>query len=192
MQSRPGPLETSCGFILLNFDSILLLQYPQGHWSFPKGHVEKADSDHHSTALRELTEETGIAEVRIDESWCEKTEYTFVRRGRETPKQVFWYLAETDEIDVNLSHEHTNYLWLQLDDAEDLITFDQEKELLRSARKHLRSSGRHFSTEALSIKSRSGIFSVLPSCSSSAKMRRSYTWICTFDPGRQSSFDFAR
>jgi 8-oxo-dGTP pyrophosphatase MutT (NUDIX family) len=82
MQSRPGPLETSCGFILLNFDSILLLQYPQGHWSFPKGHVEKADSDHHSTALRELTEETGISEVRIDESWCEKTEYTFVRRGR--------------------------------------------------------------------------------------------------------------
>jgi|TARA_B100001996_G_scaffold258684_1_gene201189 8-oxo-dGTP pyrophosphatase MutT (NUDIX family) len=143
MHSRTGPLETSCGFILLNFDSILLLQYPQGHWSFPKGHVEKADSDHHSTALRELTEETGISEVRIDESWGEKTEYTFVRRGRETPKQVFWYLAETDEIDVHLSHEHTNYLWLQLDDAEDLITFKQEKELLRSAREHLRSIGRN-------------------------------------------------
>ncbi|MEC7708242.1 MAG: NUDIX domain-containing protein, partial [Candidatus Thermoplasmatota archaeon] len=138
MHSRTGPLETSCGFILLNFDSILLLQYPQGHWSFPKGHVEKADSDHHSTALRELTEETGISEVRIDESWGEKTEYTFVRRGRETPKQVFWYLAETDEIDVHLSHEHTNYIWLQMDDAEDLITFEQEKETLRSAREHLR------------------------------------------------------
>ena len=68
MQSKPGPLETSCGFILLNFDSILLLQYPQGHWSFPKGHIEKADSDHHSTALRELTEETGISEVSIDKS----------------------------------------------------------------------------------------------------------------------------
>ena len=142
MHSTPGSLETSCGFILLNFDSILLLQYPQGHWSFPKGHVEKADSDHHSTALRELTEETGISEVSIDGSWYEKTEYTYVRRGRETPKQVFWYLAETDEIDVHLSHEHTNYLWLQLDDAEDLITFEQEKQLLRSAREHLRSSGR--------------------------------------------------
>ena len=143
MQSRPGSLETSCGFILLNFDSILLLQYPQGHWSFPKGHVEKTDPDHHSTALRELTEETGISEVSIDGAWCVKTEYTYVRRGREPPKQVFWYLAETDEIDVHLSHEHTNYLWLQMDDAEDLITFEQEKELLRSAREHLRSSGRN-------------------------------------------------
>jgi bis(5'-nucleosidyl)-tetraphosphatase len=143
MRSKPRPLETSCGFILLNFDSILLLQYPQGHWSFPKGHVEKTDSDHHSTALRELTEETGISEVSIDKSWCEKTEYTFVSRGRKTPKQVYWYLAETDEIAVNLSHEHTNYLWLQLDDAEEQITFEQEKNLLRSARKHLRSSGRN-------------------------------------------------
>ena len=96
MHSTPGSLETSCGFILLNFDSILLLQYPQGHWSFPKGHVEKADSDHHSTALRELTEETGISEVSIDGSWCEKTEYTYVRRGRETPKQVVNTSAQAD------------------------------------------------------------------------------------------------
>ena len=77
MQDRPSPLETSCGFILLNFDSFLLLQYPQGHWSFPKGHVEKGDTDHHSTASRELTEETGITDITIDAEWTQKTEYTF-------------------------------------------------------------------------------------------------------------------
>ena len=142
MQGKPGPLETSCGFILLNFDSILLLQYPQGHWSFPKGHVEKDDADHHSTALRELTEETGISDITIDSEWTQRTEYTFFRKGRETPKEVFWYLAETDELEVSLSHEHNNYLWLQFDEAEEQITFEQEKELLRSARHHLRSSGR--------------------------------------------------
>ena len=90
MQGKPGPLETSCGFILLNFDSILLLQYPQGHWSFPKGHVEEGDADHHSTALRELTEETGISDIAIDGEWTQKTEYTFFRKRRETPKEVFW------------------------------------------------------------------------------------------------------
>jgi len=142
MHSNAGALETSCGLILVNFDSILLLQYPQGHWSFPKGHVEEGDSDHHSTALRELTEETGISKARIVEGWSQKTEYTFSRKGRETPKQVFWYLAETDEMDVTLSHEHTNYLWLQIDDAEDQITFKQEKELLRSARNYIRAKAR--------------------------------------------------
>ena len=142
MQDKPRPIETSCGFILLNFDSFLLLQYPQGHWSFPKGHVERVDADHHSTASRELKEETGITDITIDHEWTQKTEYTFFRKGRETPKEVFWYLAETDELEVNLSHEHNNYLWLQFNEAEEQITFEQEKELLRSARHHLRSNGR--------------------------------------------------
>ena len=43
-------METSCGVILVNYGTVLLLQYPQGHWDFPKGHVEDSDEDHHSTA----------------------------------------------------------------------------------------------------------------------------------------------
>ena len=39
------PMETSCGFVLVNYDSVLLLQYPQGHWSFPKGHVEEGETE---------------------------------------------------------------------------------------------------------------------------------------------------
>ena len=58
-------METSCGFILINYDSVLLLQYPQGHWSFPKGHVEASDLDNFSTAQRELLEETGISKVSL-------------------------------------------------------------------------------------------------------------------------------
>ena len=137
-----GSMETSCGFVLVNFDSVLLLQYPQGHWSFPKGHVEEGDSNHQSTAVRELTEETGITLVTIVGGWNQRTQYTFSKKGRKTPKQVFWYLAETDQLDVSLSHEHTNYLWLDFEQAEQQITFEQEKELLRSAREHLRRTGR--------------------------------------------------
>ena len=127
-------METSCGFVLVNYDSILLLQYPQGHWSFPKGHIEDNDEDRHSTALRELIEETGIKEIIIDEKWNFRTEYTFKRKGKEIPKQVFWFLAETDELEVKLSHEHTNYLWLNFEDCEKQLTFSQEKMLLKSAR----------------------------------------------------------
>jgi len=137
-----GGMETSCGFILVNFDSILLLQYPQGHWSFPKGHVEEEDPDHHSTATRELTEETGITNVTIIEGWSQRTQYTFRRKGKQTPKQVFWYLAETDQLEVSISHEHRNYLWLEFEEAEQQITFKQEKDLLRSACEHLRSNDR--------------------------------------------------
>jgi 8-oxo-dGTP pyrophosphatase MutT (NUDIX family) len=133
-------METSCGFLLVNYDSVLLLQYPQGHWSFPKGHIE-AGEDHHETASRELQEETGIRRIEIDGGWSSKTEYTFSRKGTLVPKQVFWYIASTDELAVNLSHEHLNYLWLDFDEAEGQLTFDQEKEILRQARAYLRSNG---------------------------------------------------
>ena len=135
-------METSCGFILFNYDSILLLQYPQGHWSFPKGHIEEGETNHHATASRELAEEAGIVEISFHEDWVTRTEYTFRRKGSVVPKQVYWYIAETSELDVTLSHEHTNYLWLDFEEAEAQLTFEQEKDILRSAREHLRLAGR--------------------------------------------------
>lgn len=130
-------METSCGFILINYDSILLLQYPQGHWSFPKGHIEEGDSDHLATAKRELLEETGISEVSIVDGWMSKTEYSFFSKGTPVTKQVFWYLANTDELDVKLSHEHTNYMWVNFDEASEQLTFEQEINLLGSAKDFL-------------------------------------------------------
>ena len=135
-------METSCGFILFNYDSSLLLQYPQGHWSFPKGHIEQGETNHHATASRELAEETGIVEISIHEDCVNRTEYTFRRKGSVVPKQVYWYIAETSELDVTLSHEHTNYLWLDFEEAEAQLTFEQEKDILRSAREHLSLAGR--------------------------------------------------
>jgi len=135
-------METSCGFILFNYDSILLLQYPQGHWSFPKGHVEEGETNHHATASRELAEETGIVDINIHEDWSNRTEYTFRRKGSVVPKQVYWYIAETSELDVTLSHEHTNYLWLDFEEAKAQLTFEQEKDILRSAREHLSHVGK--------------------------------------------------
>ncbi len=129
-------METSCGFILANHQSVLLLQYPQGHWSFPKGHVE-AGEDHHETARRELREETGIVEISILPNWKGRTEYFYSRRGSKRQKQVYWYLATTDEFQISLSHEHTNFLWLDVDRAVDQLTFEQEKDVLLSAKKIL-------------------------------------------------------
>ena len=63
------------------------------------------------------------------------------KKGKKTTKQVFWYIATTDEIDVELSEEHTSYIWLNYEEAESMLTFDQEKELIRSAIFHMKKSG---------------------------------------------------
>ena len=74
-------METSCGLILRNGDLILLLRYPQGHWGFPKGHVEENDMSHQATAIRELEEETGITDVEIIGNWFTSTKYTYMKKN---------------------------------------------------------------------------------------------------------------
>lgn len=138
---EPSGMETSCGLVLVNLDSILLLQYPQGHWGFPKGHVEADDPSMEATAMRELAEETGIKDVRIVPGWSERTEYTFTKSGRKVAKQVHWFLAETSRFEVRLSHEHTNHLWLTWEEAAEQITFAAEVRVLASARKRHDSLG---------------------------------------------------
>ena len=53
---------TSAGVILINMNSkVLIVQYPEGHWGFPKGYKETEDKSLVDTAKRELKEEIDIS-----------------------------------------------------------------------------------------------------------------------------------
>ncbi|MAF93363.1 diadenosine tetraphosphate hydrolase [Candidatus Woesearchaeota archaeon] len=134
-------METSCGVVLVNYGTVLLLQYPQGHWDLPKGHVEEGDVNRQATMRRELAEETGIADLVILEGFEERTEYSFRHKGKRQSKEVYWYIAETDEIEVRLSHEHRGYLWLDWDQALDTITHDETRNVVRMAQQFVQLHG---------------------------------------------------
>ena len=57
--------EKCCGCIILNENKVLLVKHNDGHWGFPKGHVEK-DETELQTAIREVKEETNL-DVEIQE-----------------------------------------------------------------------------------------------------------------------------
>ena len=135
-------METSCGVVLVNFGSILLLQYPQGHWDFPKGHIEDEDVDHMATAARELAEETGISEIEFVDGFEYRTAYDFRHKGKRIDKQVFWYIAETETMAVKISHEHREHLWLEWESAMSQLTHEESRGILTAARLHMKSIGR--------------------------------------------------
>ena len=135
-------METSCGVVLVNYGAVLLLQYPQGHWDLPKGHVEADDANRHETMLRELAEETGIRDVTIIDGFEERTEYTFRHKGKRQTKEVYWYYAETEELSVTLSHEHRGYLWLDWEQALDTITHDETRAVVEQAYRFAQLHGR--------------------------------------------------
>ena len=134
-------METSCGVILVNLGSILLLQYPQGHWDLPKGHVEQDDVDNFETSRRELKEDTGISELSFLENFEYRTEYQFKHKGKRRVKQVFWYIATTEEISVSLSKEHRNYMWLDWEQALEQVTHLETKQLIESAYEFMKNAG---------------------------------------------------
>jgi len=141
------PNEKSCGIIIFRKGrgkgarKYLLLHYEEGHWGFPKGHVEKNESEH-ETAIREALEETGLSDLDFVTGFREHIEYFYKREGQTMHKEVFFFLARTSqpEKDVKLSSEHVGFKWLSYEKALDTLTYDNAKELLKKAEKFLENS----------------------------------------------------
>ena len=132
------PREISAGVILFRRtpeQAYLLLHYGSGHWDFPKGHIEP-DEAAQETAKRELKEETGIADVRFLDGYRQTLRYFFRQQGIGIFKVVIYFLAETAQSDVTLSHEHTGFDWLPYDAALARLTFKNSKALLVKAHEY--------------------------------------------------------
>jgi bis(5'-nucleosidyl)-tetraphosphatase len=111
----------------------LLIRHRAGHWSFPKGRAEPGETPM-ETALRELREETGVAEVRVDADHVFTERYATVRRGRDVDKTVMYFLGWTAVSEVRLQPEEvTDHAWLPLDAALQRITYEETRRVLREA-----------------------------------------------------------
>ncbi len=97
-------------------------------WTLPKGTPEAGESTE-QTALREVTEETGLS-VRIVRSLGD-IGYSFVRDGTRYQKTVHYFLMEPtggalDEHD----HEFELVRWLPFSEAAATLTFETERDLV--------------------------------------------------------------
>ena len=137
--------ETSAGIVLFrnisNENEFLLLNYPQGHWDFIKGKMEKNETPR-ETALRETKEETGISDIEFIDGFEESVEYDFRFNNENIHKKVIFFLAKTETLQtVSLSHEHNDYLWLAYNDALKKTTYGNAKNVLSKANEFLLSTG---------------------------------------------------
>ncbi len=141
------PNERSAGVILFRVEEgvrkYLLLHYEKDHWDFPKGHVEQGETDKEA-AVRETKEETGITQLRFIEGFTETLSYFYRRDGKTFHKEVIFFLAETGQSEIKISHEHIGFVWLEISDAITMATFKSAKELLEKAHRFLKSDGVNF------------------------------------------------
>ena len=121
------PMEKSCGCIIINDDKVLLIKQTKGHWGFPKGHVEK-DETEIETATREVKEETNL-DVAIDENKRYTMKYV-TDKGK--LKEVVLFIAKCvgGEIERQES-EISDIKWLNFNEALKKITYDNTRELFK-------------------------------------------------------------
>ena len=105
----------------------------EGHWDFPKGHVEGNETEL-ETAKRELIEETGIVNFRLFDGFRHRIEYNFQKGNEMILKEVIFFLAESNTKEVELSSEHQNFDWLNKDLAHNKLTYTNAKEVLAAVK----------------------------------------------------------
>jgi 8-oxo-dGTP pyrophosphatase MutT (NUDIX family) len=100
-------------------------------WSLPKG-TPDGDETPEETALREVREETGL-EVRILGS-VGSIRYRFIRDGRRIDKTVQYFLMEVAGGDLaDHDHEFEEVRWFGLGEAEAVMSFSTERDILARA-----------------------------------------------------------
>ena len=129
--------EKSCGCIVFNEENrVLLVNMKQGHWSFPKGHVEEYESEY-ETAYREVFEETHI-NCEIIEGFRHVSTYSPYPG---VMKDVVFFIAVTKEKDIIIQAEEINSAgFYEIEKARKLITYKQDFDIFNEAVKFITKS----------------------------------------------------
>ena len=117
--------EKSCGAIVIDDNKVLLVKHNAGHYGFPKGHVEGNETER-ETAIREVKEETGL-DIEVDTNYRYMTTYS-PKLG--VSKDVIFFLGKVIGGEKKPQIEEVNeVLFVPLEEAHDLIDFDDMKEI---------------------------------------------------------------
>lgn len=114
----------------------LLMINRRGYWEFPKGHLKEGESDM-MAALREVTEETGISNLEVLKGFKTTIKYRYMKQGRESDKEVTFYLMETRPQNVVISDEHRGFVWLPYNEAMAKLSYNNARRVLTEAYTHL-------------------------------------------------------
>ena len=109
----------------------LLIKDGYGHWTWPKGHMEEGEKPW-ETALREISEETGLKDVEIIEE-IGKQQYYFTLKGTKIFKTVFIFLVEAsgDEKLKIQTEEISDARWFSPDGALETIEYKGSRDILK-------------------------------------------------------------
>jgi 8-oxo-dGTP pyrophosphatase MutT (NUDIX family) len=137
--------QKTIGFVIFKREGMairyLLLHHDREYWNFPKGRQEGLETEQ-DTALRELREETGIAQVKIIDGFRNEYDYDFNteihdRTKERVYKTAIFYLGEVSGDKVKISDEHLDFGWFDYNTALKRLFFQNGQVVLKKANQFL-------------------------------------------------------
>lgn len=131
--------ESSCGAVVFkNIGTVrkylLIKNKRSNHWGFPKGHIERGETQT-ATAKREVLEETGL-HINIIDGFSTTSEYKIAGK---VEKRVTIFLASTTDTHTKIQEsEIEDYIWLDYDNALNMLKFENDKSILISSKDFLK------------------------------------------------------
>lgn len=130
--------EKSCGAVIYrrideNLEFLIISHRNDGHWGFPKGHVEVNESEE-ETAIREVWEESGLRVTLID-GFRLLVEYPL---KQDTMKEVVYFLAMEQNQTVHIQlDELKDYKWEDFQNSRQILSYESSKYVLEQAYKFI-------------------------------------------------------
>lgn len=136
--------EKSCGALVLRRDEedgklyILMIRHRLGgHRSFPKGHMERGETER-MTAVREVYEETAV-QIRIRSDFRQTVHYHPLPG---VSKEVVYFLTETRQKEIKpRAGEIAQVEWVPVERAEASLSHENDKTVFRAAMKRMELQG---------------------------------------------------
>lgn len=137
--------EKSCGALVIRRAPddgklyILMIRHKAGgHRSFPKGHMEKGETEC-MTAMREVLEETAVQVTLTPDNGFRRTVHYCPMPG--VKKEVVYFLTETSQTEIHPREgEIAEVEWVPLERAEEALTHENDRRVLRAALRRIRTS----------------------------------------------------
>jgi bis(5'-nucleosidyl)-tetraphosphatase len=107
----------------------LLMINRKGYWEFPKGHLQQGETDL-VAAKREVKEETGLSQLKVLQGFRTKIKYRYQRQGKQSDKEVVFFLMETRPQSVVISEEHQGFIWLPYEEAISKLSYSNARRVL--------------------------------------------------------------
>ena len=130
--------EKSCGAIIYkecnNELKFLLVHQNNGHFSFPKGHMEN-DETEIETSLREIKEETNL-DVKLDTNF--RVSISYLLESKNVEKEAVYFLAIP--LNDNLKAQEGEILncgWYNYDEVMEKLEFENIKEVFVKANNYI-------------------------------------------------------